>query len=295
MTEMTSTPQKLQWKQQIDAGQMKPLVSIDSKNKWYSLLEIGEIWQYRDTLYYLLWRDIKARYKQTILGPFVDIVKPVVSMIVFSLLFGQLAGLPSDGIPYPIFIFTALIPWQLFASALSLATESVYGAKGLLTKVYFPRLLFPINSVLFAVFSQIIPLVILLLMMLFYGIPLSWKIVALPIFALYGLATSLAVSLWLAPITVRYHDIPQFASYLVQFWMFATPVVYSTSIIPQSWQFIYNLNPLTLVVNGWRWALLGVPLQTDYMAYAAIAAVVLLLIGGIIFFKRMEESFADVI
>jgi len=295
MTESNSIPRGLHWKQLIDDGQLKPVLSIDSRKRWYSLLDIGEIWQYRDTLYYLLWRDIKARYKQTILGPFIDVVKPIVSMLVFSLLFGQLAGLPSDGIPYPIFIFSALIPWNLFSSALSLATESVYGAKGLLTKVYFPRLLFPINAILFATFQQIIPVIILALMMVFYGVPLSWKVIALPLFTLYGLMTSLAVSLWLAPITVRYHDIPQFAAYLVQFWMFATPVVYSTTLIPQSWQFIYNLNPMTLVVNGWRWALLGVELKVDSTAYIAVAAVILLIAGGIVFFKRMEESFADVI
>lgn len=282
-------------RQTAGRNEIKPVVNIDAHQRWYSLSDLAEIWQFRDTLYYLLWRDIVARYKQTVLGPFIDIIKPIMSMIVFSLLFGQLAGLPSDGIPYPIFIFSAMIPWQLFSNALTAATDSVYSAKSLLTKVYFPRLLFPINSVLYAIFSQLIPLVLLLLMMFYYGMPVTWKILTIPVFTLLGVATSLGIGLWLAPITVRYHDIPQFVGYLLQFWMFATPVVYSTTLIPENWRFIYSLNPLTLVVDGWRWALLGSPLQVSWMALIAIFGVILILISGIYFFKRMEDSFADVI
>ncbi|CAG1012629.1 Teichoic acid translocation permease protein TagG [Anaerolineales bacterium] len=271
----------------------KPLVTIEPQRGWVSL-ELAELWRYRELLFLLTWRDIKVRYKQTVLGATWAIIQPLLTMLIFSLIFGQLAKLPSDGIPYPIFTFTALLPWQLFAFSLVNSSQSLVGNQNLVSKVYFPRLVMPIASVFPGLADFSISLFVLIGMMIYYQIPLTARILTLPFFLLLALASALAVGLWLSALNVEYRDIRYVVPFLTLFWQYATPVAYSASLIPEKWRLLYGLNPMTGVVEGFRWALLGSG-NIDRMVWVSTAIIILILISGLAYFRRMEATFADVI
>ena len=254
-----------------------------------------ELWEYRELLYFLTWRDIKVRYKQTVLGAAWAVIQPLFMMLVFSLFFGKLAGVPSDGIPYPVFAFCGLLPWQLFANSLTQASNSLVGSQNLITKVYFPRLVVPISAVLGGVVDFAIAFVLLLAMMFYYGIVPGWQIVVLPGLVLLVVLASLGVGLWLSALNVQYRDVRYTISFLVQFWLFATPVAYPSSIVPEKWRVLYALNPMVGVVDGFRWALLGKPESPGVPLLISMIVVVLLLIGGLYYFRRMEQQFADIV
>jgi lipopolysaccharide transport system permease protein len=263
--------------------------------KGWAPLELGELWKFRELLFFLTWRDIKVRYKQTALGAAWAILQPVLTMIVFSIVFGGLAKLPSEGIPYPIFTFTALLPWQLFAFALTQSSNSLVGSQNLISKVYFPRLVVPFSSVLAGVLDFAIAFVVLVGMMAFYGIHLTPAILLLPLFLLLALISALAVGLWLSALNVQYRDIRYVVPFLTQFWMYATPIAYSSSLIPEKWRWLYSLNPMTGVVEGFRWAILGKSSLDVVSLSISAGMVVVLFIGGLYYFKRMEAGFADII
>ena len=271
-----------------------PSFRIEPARGWTSI-GFRELWQYRELLYFLTWRDVKVRYKQTALGAGWAIIQPFFMMVVFSLFFGRLAGIPSDGFPYPVFTFCGLLPWQLFAHALTESSNSLVGNQNLITKVYFPRLVIPIAAVLGGVIDFLIAFVILLLMMLYYGIVPGWAILTLPGFLLLALMTALAVGLWLSALNAQYRDVRYTINFLIQFWLFATPVVYPSSLIPEKWRALYGLNPMAGVVEGFRWALLGKSEPPGLMLWVSISVVVLLLAGGLYYFRRMEQQFADVV
>ena len=261
---------------------------------WASL-GLKEVWQYRELLYFLTWRDIKVRYKQTALGAAWAIIQPFFMMLVFSLFFGRLAGVPSDNIPYPVFTFCALLPWQLFAQALQESSNSLVANERLITKVYFPRLVVPIAAVLGGLVDFAIAFVVLLLMMAYYGIVPGLAILYLPFFILLAVMTALGVGLWLSALNVQYRDVRYTLNFLTQFWMFITPVAYPSSIVPEKWRALYGLNPMAGVVEGFRWALLGKTEAPGPLLAVSVVAVILILVGGLYYFRRMEETFADIV
>lgn len=267
---------------------------VEPRRAWTSI-DLKELWQYRELLYFLTWRDVKVRYKQTALGAVWAIIQPFFMMLVFSLFFGRLARVPSDGIPYPVFVFCGLLPWQLFAHALTESSNSLVGNQNLITKVYFPRLVIPISAVLGGAIDFLIAFVILLGMMLYYGIVPGVAILALPGFVLLALLTALGVGLWLSALNAQYRDVRYTINFLVQFWLFATPVAYPSSLVPEKWRPLYGLNPMAGVVEGFRWALLGKSQPPGMMLWVSVAVVVVLLLGGLYYFRRMEQEFADVV
>lgn len=275
-------------------GEDLPTLLITPPNRWIPL-QLSELWEYRELLYFLVWRDIKVRYKQTALGAAWAVMQPLFMMLVFSLFFGRLAKVPSDGIPYPIFTFCALIPWQLFANALTESSNSLVGNQNLITKVYFARLVIPIAAVLSGLVDFLIAFAILIGMMLFYGIVPGPAIVALPAFILLAVLTALAVGLWLSAFNVQYRDVRYTMNFLVQFWLFATPVAYPSSIVPESWRALYGLNPMAGVVEGFRWALLAKSAPPGAMLFVSALVVSVLLVGGLYYFRRMEQEFADIV
>jgi len=267
---------------------------IDPPSAWPSI-GLRELWEYRELLYFLTWRDIKVRYKQTVLGAAWAVIQPLFMMLVFSLFFGKLAGVPSDGIPYPVFTFCGLLPWQLFSYSLTQASNSLVGSQNLITKVYFPRLVVPISAVLGGVVDFAIAFVLLLAMMFYYGIVPGRQILALPGLLLLAVLVALGVGLWLSALNVQYRDVRYTISFLVQFWLFATPVAYPSSIVPEKWRVVYALNPMVGVVDGFRWALLGKPESPGMPLLISVIVVFLLLSGGLYYFRRMEQQFADII
>jgi len=277
-----------------DSGAGVPWVVIDPTSS-RPLVEVRELWHYRDLLYFLTWRDIKVRYKQTVLGAAWAIIQPFFMMVVFSLFFGRLAHVPSDGISYPVFAYCALLPWQLFAHSLIESSNSLVANERLITKVYFPRLVVPISAVLGGLIDFAIAFVILLLMMAYYGIAPTWAVVTLPAFILFAIATALGVGLWLSALNVKYRDVRYTITFLVQFWLFATPVAYASSIVPERWRPLYGLNPMSGVVEGFRWALLGKSPAPGVLLGVSITVVILILVGGLLYFRRMEAEFADVV
>lgn len=258
-------------------------------------LKITELWEYRELLYFLVWRDIKVRYKQTALGVLWAIIQPVLTMVVFSIFFGKLGKLSSDGIPYPIFSFAALVPWTLFSNGLTQATNSLVASSNLIKKVYFPRLIIPIATVLAGVIDFLLAFGVLLVLMIFYGITPTINTLWLPVFLLLTIIASLAVSLWLSALNVEYRDIRYVIPFLTQIWLFATPIAYSSTLLSEPWRTIYGLNPMVGVVEGFRWALLGTNTQPGMMAIASAAAALVLLFSGAFYFRRMEKTFADTI
>lgn len=271
-----------------------PHLRIEPSQGWVSL-RLNELWEYRELLYFLTWRDIKVRYKQTALGALWAIIQPFMTMVVFSLFFGKLAQIPSNGIPYPIFAYAALVPWTFFANGLGQSANSLVGNANLIKKVYFPRLVVPIATVMSGVIDFALAFVVLLGMMLYYGIVPTLNIVWLPLFLLLALVTSLGVGLWFCALNVQFRDVRYVIPFVTQFWMFATPIAYPSSLLSPQWQTVYGLNPMVGVVEGFRWALLGA--KNTQMATLAVssAASILILISGAYYFRRMEKDFADVV
>lgn len=270
-------------------------VLILQPSRGFLKLKLRDLWEYRELLYFLVWRDVKVRYKQTVLGAAWAVLQPVMTMIVFSIFFGRLAKVPSDGIPYPVFAFTALLPWQLFAYALNESSNSLVSNQNLITKVYFPRLVIPIAAVLAGLVDFGIAFVILMGLMWYYGIVPTAAVALLPLFVLLAIVTALAVGLWLSALNVKYRDVRYTIPFLTQLWMFATPVAYPSSIVPKPWRALLGLNPLAGVVEGFRWALLGRATEPGPLLAVSIAVVLALLVGGLIYFRRTESTFADVV
>ena len=273
-------------------------IVIEPTKGWASL-QLRDVWQYRELLYFLAWRDIKVRYKQTALGVLWIVLQPVISILVFSFLFGTLLNVPSGDIPYPIFSFAALLPWNYFAAALNRATTSLVGSAALITKVYFPRLVIPFSGVLSGLVDFGVAFLVLIGLMVYYGVPLRLDIVFLPLFILLAVLTALGFSLWLSALNVRYRDINYVAPFLIQIWMYLTPVVYGNALIPERFRFLLWINPMTGVVEGFRWALLG--LQPADLGTArpyfllSVAITLVVLVTGAIFFRRTERTFADIV
>ena len=269
------------------------VVRRQARPGWVAI-DFAELWRYRELVVFYAVRDIKVRYKQTLLGVAWAVLQPALTMAVFSIFFGRLAGVPSDGIPYPIFAYCGLVPWQLFAYALTQSSTRVVEDAQVITKVYFPRLIVPLASVIAGLVDFAIAFAALVAMMLYYGIQPGWTILALPLFTFLALMTALAVGLWLSALNVRYRDVRYTIPFLAQFWLFITPVAYSSSLVPPKWQALYGINPMVGVVNGFRWALLG-KTSPDPMLFVSATATAVLLIGGLFYFRRMEKSFADII
>ena len=268
-------------------------IVIQPSRGWVSL-QLGELWEYRELLYFLVWRDIKVRYKQTVLGAAWAVIQPLFSMVVFSVFFGRLAKLPSDGVPYPVFSYCALVPWTYFATALTMSSNSLVDHARLITKVYFPRLLVPASSVLAGLVDLAIASIVLVAMLLYYGIRPGPAVLLLPAFVLLATLTALGVGLWLSALNVQYRDVRYTLTFLVQFWLFLTPVAYSSALVPERWRPLYTLNPMTGVVEGFRWALLGTRDQPGALLLVSALSVTVLLLGGLYNFRRMERRFADV-
>lgn len=268
-------------------------VSIEPPRKWVRV-NFREIWETREALYYLIWRDIKVRYKQTALGATWIIVQPLATMVIFSIFFGRVARMPSDGVPYPIFILTALVPWNLFASGISRGSDSLTANSALLKKVYLPRLTFPISRILGGLIDFVLSFALLLIMLAFYHIRLSIHALYLPVFLVLTLAAATGPALWLSAMNVRLRDIQQGVPFLVQLWFFATPVAYPSSMIKGRWQVLSGINPMAGVVEGIRWALLGTRSAHESMIFLSSAVAVILLVSGAFFFRRMEQTFADI-
>jgi lipopolysaccharide transport system permease protein len=271
-----------------------PIITIKPSRGWVSL-RLRALWEYRELVYFLVWRDVKVRYKQTVLGAAWAILQPFLTMLIFSVFFGRLAKIPSDGIPYPIFAFAALVPWTLFAHGLNQASNSLVSGANLIKKVYFPRLVMPTSAVLSGLVDFALSLVVLLGMMAFYGIAPSWR--ALAILPLIGLAvlTSLGAALWLAALNVEYRDVRYVVPFLTQVWLFATPIAYPSSLLPEGWRMLYAINPMVGVVEGFRWALLGAGTAPGPLILVSVLVALALLVSGAFYFRRMEATFADVV
>lgn len=267
---------------------------IEPAPQWVSL-NLRELWEYRELLWFLTLRDIMVRYKQAALGIGWAVIQPVMMMVVFSLVFGTLAKLPSDGVPYPLFTFAALLPWQLFAGGLQRSSTSLVANSNLITKVYFPRLIIPLSAVLGGLVDFGISLLVLLGLTVFYGLHLTLAVLWLPALVLLAVCTALAVGFWSSALNVQYRDVQQAMPFLIQFWMYASPVAYSANLVPQGkWRFIYALNPMAGVIQGFRWALLGGTAPDAWML-VSVVVVVVLLVAGFAYFRRMEKTFADVV
>ena len=272
----------------------EPVLVIQPSRVWFRL-DLAALWQYRELLYFLVWRDLKVRYKQTAIGATWAILQPLMTMVIFTVIFGHFAKIPSDGLPYPIFAYTALLPWTYFASALSRSSSSVVAEAHLISKVYFPRAVLPLAGTVSGIIDFAVAFPLLLGMMIWYGIMPAWGLLALPLFLLLALATALAVGLWCSALNVRYRDVGYTIPFLTQCWMYASPVAYPLSLVPENWRFFYSLNPMTGVIEGFRWALLGKQ-GPDFVVMAVSTVVVaLLLVGGLVFFKHMERTFVDVV
>ena len=263
--------------------------------KGWRLFDLKELWAYRELLFFLAWRDIKVRYKQTILGAAWALIQPLMTMALFSVIFGALLKVNTDGAPYPIFSFAALLPWQLFAYALTNASNSVVNEKNLVTKIYFPRIIVPFASVVAGLADFVIAFGLLIGLLIFYRIPITVRILMLPLFTLLALTSALAVGILLSALIVKYRDFRYIVPFLTQFWMYATPIAYSSSLIPERWRSFYALNPMVGVVEGFRWALLGGDNVDMNIFLVSTGVVVLLLIGSLFYFRRAEASFADMI
>jgi lipopolysaccharide transport system permease protein len=268
-----------------------PTIRIRPPSGW-SALDLQSVWEYRELVYYMVWRDIKVRYKQTVLGFSWALIQPLASLMVFSIIFGRLAQLPSEGVPYPVFTLAALLPWQLFSSGFTGAGNSVAGNAAVISKVYFPRLIIPLAAVVATLVDFAVSLLLLIALMLWYGVPFSPNILFLPLFAAISVVTALAAGLWTASLNVKYRDVRYLLPYFLQLWMFASPVVYSITLVPERYRALYGLNPLVGVIQGFRWAIFGGESPWPLMAGSlAIAAV--LLLSGLYYFRRAEEQFSD--
>jgi lipopolysaccharide transport system permease protein len=271
-----------------------PVVRIEARRGWLAL-DLGELWAYRDLVYFFVWRDIKVRYKQTVIGAAWAILQPVLTMLVFSLFFGKLAKIPSQGLPYPIFYYTALLPWNYFASAMQGATNIVVENQRVITKIYFPRVVLPISSILSGLVDFAISFAVFLALMAYYRIVPTRAVIWLPAFLLLAVLTALGVGLWLSALNALYRDVRYVVPFLVQFWLFASPVAYPSSLVPAKWRWLYGLNPMAGVIEGFRWALTGHGNPPNILLAASSGAVVLLVLSGLVYYHAMEGTIADVV
>lgn len=269
------------------------ITHIKSSKGWASL-QLSDLWEYRELLYFLTWRDIKVRYKQTVLGAGWAIIQPVFTMVIFSVFFGWLGKLPSDGVPYPVFSYSALVPWTFFAHGLIHVANSLVEDANLLKKVYFPRLVIPISAVMSGLVDFILAFVVLLGILLYFGIVPTINIVWLPLFLLLALVTSLGVGLWLSAMNVQFRDVRYTLPFLTQFWLFATPIAYPSSLLSEPWRTLYGINPMVGVVEGFRWALLGVDTAPGPIIIVSSLVAVALIMSGTLYFRRLENTFADI-
>ena len=271
-----------------------PVVYLRPAAGWLSI-DLKELWRYRELIFFLTWRDIKVRYKQAVLGIAWAILQPLLTMLIFTLIFGILLKTPSQGLPYPLFALSALLPWQLFASALQRSSISLVGNANLITKIYFPRLAIPLASVFAALVDFGVSFIVLLGVMAFYQYWPGWNILWLPLIVLLALLTALAVGLWLSALNVQYRDVQHMVPFIIQVWMYASPIVYPIETIPEgTWRLLYGLNPMVGVIQGFRWALLGTT-PPDFTMLISVGVVLILLISGLFYFRRMEKTFADIV
>jgi lipopolysaccharide transport system permease protein len=271
-----------------------PLVRIRPGKKWVAL-QLGDLWAYRELLYFLTWRDIKVRYKQTILGAAWAIIQPLCTMLIFTLFFGKLAGLPSDGVPYPIFAYAGLLPWTFFSNAVINSGNSLVGSSNLITKVYFPRMIIPGAAVGAGLVDFAIAFVVLIALMIYYGVVLTWSVLALPLLVALTALLALGVGLWMSALNVKYRDIRYALPFLIQLWMFASPVIYPASLMPEKWRWVLWFNPLTGIIEGYRASLLG-RTQFNWTALSvSFTITLLLLVYSAYAFRRMEKTFADIV
>jgi len=278
---------------QVDQAPIATIIVQPRKSLWD--LDLKGLWQYRELLYFLVWRDVKVKYKQTALGVAWAVLQPLLATLIFSVFFGRLARLPSDGIPYPVFVYVAMVPWQYFANALNESSNSLVASQNLIKKVYFPRLVIPLGSVFAGLVDFCFAFLILIGMMFYYGITPSASIFLFPVFLLLAIGTALAGGLWLSALNVQYRDVKYVIPFVTQFWLFATPVVYPSSLVPARYRAWYGLNPMAGVIDGFRYSLLGRGGKPGAMIWVSSAAVVVLLLGGLLYFKKMESTFADVV
>jgi lipopolysaccharide transport system permease protein len=276
------------------ADREMPVTVVTPSQGWVAL-QLSKVWEYRELLYFLTWRDIKVRYKQTVLGVAWAIIQPFCTMVVFSIFFGRLANIPSDGVPYPLFSYAALVPWTFFAYGLSQSSDSLVASANLLKKVYFPRLIIPIAAIFASAVDFVLAFIVLLVMMLFYGITPTVRVLWLPCFLLLALTTSLGVGLWLSAMNVQFRDVRYTVPFLTQFWLFATPIAYPSSLLSEPWRTLYSINPMVGVVESFRWALLGAATAPGPMVIVSSLASLALLVSGLFYFRRMEKTFADVV
>jgi lipopolysaccharide transport system permease protein len=271
-----------------------PITRIEPPKR-FAALQLRELFDYRELAAFMVWRDVKVRYTQTALGVAWAVVQPIMAMVLFTIVFGRIAGLPSDGVPYPLFTLAGLLPWQLFSAALTGSANSVVGSAGLLTKVYFPRLIVPLSAALATIVDFVVSLAVLGALMAYYRVAPTAAVVALPLFLAVALATALGIGLWFAALNVKYRDVRYVLPFIMQLWLFASPVAYSTSLIESpTARMVYALNPMAGVIQGCRWALIGGP-PPDGMLWPSVIVAALLLASGVLFFKRTEDTFADVI
>lgn len=279
----------------LDNGRLPELVTIKPVKGWVPL-NLKDLWHYRELIYFLTWRDLKVRYKQSVLGVLWALLKPFMNMVVFTIFFGQLAKVPSDGIPYPIFSYTGLLPWGFFAAALEVSARSMLQSGGMVSKIYFPRIIVPLSSVFANLVDFLIAFTILIGMMIYYQITPTINTLWLPVFILLAMITAIGVGLWFSALLVMYRDVNYLLPFITEIWKFISPVVYSATMIPEKWQWLYSINPMAGVVSGFRWALLGQPETISVPSLAISAGISLLIfISGLYFFRRMERIFADMI
>jgi lipopolysaccharide transport system permease protein len=271
-----------------------PWIEIRPPQGW-SPFHLKELWKYRELLYFFCWRDIKVRYKQTLLGATWAIAQPFLTMVVFSLFFGRLAKMPSDGIPYPIFAYAALVPWTFFANGLSQASESLVANANLIKKVYFPRLIVPVSAVLSGIIDFVLAFLILVAMIFYYGSVPTINVLWLPAFVLLAMLTSMGVALWLSAFNVQFRDVRYVIPFLIQFWLFATPIAYPSSLLSEPWRAVYGINPMVGVVEGFRWALLGTDTSPGPMLAVSVLTTVIIFLTGAVYFSRKEKMFADIV
>jgi lipopolysaccharide transport system permease protein len=284
-----------------DTAPVTPPALLIRPTRGLASLNLRDLWVYRELVFFMTWRDLKVRYKQTLLGAAWAILQPVMLMVVFTLLFERVAGLSSEGLPYPLFNFAALLPWNMFAHALSTAGNSLVANRNMLTKIYFPRMILPLASVLASMVDFLIAFSVLVGMMVYYHlqppanfhITLTPALLALPLLVLLSLVTAFGVSLWLSALNVMYRDVGYLIPFLTQLWFFITPVVYSSGVVSGHWRLIYALNPMVGVVNGFRWALLGTQTAPGPMMAVSVGVALLILVSGLFYFRRMERVFAD--
>lgn len=264
-------------------------------SRGWALPDLGEFWRYRELVFFLVWRDVKVRYKQTILGAAWAVLQPLTSMVIFSLFFGRLAQMPSDGLPYPLFSFAALVPWAFFSNGLAQSTNSLVGSQSLITKVYFPRLAIPVAAVFSGIVDFALAFAVLVGLMLYFGFtPGLTALWIIPLLVL-ALITSLGSGLWLSALNVKYRDVRFLLSFVTQLWLFATPIVYPSSLLPEPWRTLYGVNPMAGVVEGFRWALLGTDTAPGGMIVVSTIVALAVLAGGAVYFRRVERTFADVV